>query len=621
MKQFFLCLTVFACFQVLSQNPNEKKVTSEISEVTVFMEGAQITRKKQIELPAGTTHISFVGLSPFIQGKSLQVTADRKIMILSAEHRQNFLDTIERSQNLKKLEKQLDDIIGRIKTQSTHLEIIAEKLGFLKDNRDIGGKNQPVSAADLRTASDYYGNSLTSLKMEELKRQEKLEELQNEKRSVEDQLRALLSNKDFAPGEVNVVVKSDKPVSTKITVSYLVNNAGWYPSYDIRAVDVNEPVTLVYHANVRQDTRVDWKDVKLKFSSANPNTSGTAPELQTWYLDYNSRPPSYERNINEVSGFVRDRNGDPIPGANVVVKGTSIGTQTNFDGFYSLAIPGDDSILSYTFIGMQTKNLPVRSSTQNVVLEEDTQALEEVVVVGYGGRKNNDIARALEGKAAGLILQDEEAVGIPLETVRNQTTVDFKIDMPYSVPSNNQGKTVEMTRYSLPATYRYYAVPKVEREAYLLASISDWEQYDLLAGEANIFFENTYVGKTLLDTRYASEELELSLGRDKNVMVNREKDRDFSDKRFIGSRKEETRRWKITVRNNKPSTINLVVLDQAPISRLDEIKVDIEELSGGQLDESTGIVTWELSLAPSETKELILEYTVTYPKRNTVIVE
>jgi hypothetical protein len=96
----------------------------------------------------------------------------------------------------------------------------------------------------------------------------------------------------------------------------LVANAGWFPSYDIRAKNINEPVQLIYKANVKQDTKVDWTNVKLKFSSADPNVSGVAPKLQTYFLNYNTLPPTYKLTTNSVRGKVVDSNGEPLPGAN-----------------------------------------------------------------------------------------------------------------------------------------------------------------------------------------------------------------------------------------------------------------------------------------------------------------
>ena len=203
----------------------------------------------------------------------------------------------------------------------------------------------------------------------------------------------------------------------------------------------------------------------------------------------------------------------------------------------------------------------------------------------------------------------------------NQTAVEFEIKTPYTILSDNKSITAEMDSYELTAQYEYFSIPKIDKDAFLLAYIRDWEKYNLLEGEANIFYENSFVGKTILDTRAMSDTLNISLGRDKNVQVKREKIKDFSTKKFLGSKKEETRVWKTTVRNNKKQTINMVLFDQVPVSTSQEIEVATENLFGGKLNKENGEVKWNFDLKPTEKKEVELKYTVKYPKDKNLIVE
>jgi hypothetical protein len=407
----------------------------------------------------------------------------------------------------------------------------------------------------------------------------------------------------------------------------MVKNAGWFPSYDIRAKSIQEPVQLVYKANVKQDTKVDWSNVKLKFSSATPNLSNITPELQTYYLNYNALPPNYKRYSNQVNGRVLDQAGEPLPGVNVLVEGTTIGTVTDVDGSYSLTVPNNAKEVTYSFIGFNSQTLPIIDGPMNVALDENAMALNEVVVTGYG---SINPLKSLAGRVAGITTKKEKdkitirgmsSLAIPTAKVENQTSVNFEIKTPYSIPSDSKNYAVEMERYELPASYQYYCVPKVDRDAFLLAYIVDWEKYSLLEGEANVFFENTYVGKTLLDVRFASDTLELSLGRDKQVSVNREKMEEYTDKQFIGNKKEDARAWKISVKNNKSQAINMIVLDQVPVSSMDEIEVDVRNISGAKHHPLTGEVKWELNLESSERKEFDLQYSVKYPKYKNLYLE
>ena len=152
-------------------------------------------------------------------------------------------------------------------------------------------------------------------------------------------------------------------------------------------------------------------------------------------------------------------------------------------------------------------------------------------------------------------------------------------------------------------------------------NISDWEDLNLLEGEANIFFENTYIGKTLIDTRTASDTLILSLGRDKSVTVKRELQKSNTSKRFIGSKKEENRSWKITVRNNKLSNINLQLVDQIPVSQSSDVEVKQQNISGAKMNSESGELIWNLTLPPKQNKEIDVQYMVKYPKSWNLIIE
>lgn len=621
MKTIHILLLVLLCGPIWSQTVSEKSVKTKVDEVTVFLDGAQIVRKKAVDLPKGETLLKFTDLSPFIEAKSVQVKAEGNLMVLSVNHQQNYLEEMEKSDELTYLEKQLKILEDNIELENTHLAIIKEELSFLQENRAIGGKNEQVSVSGLQQASEFYGRKLTSLKMKEIERANTLKSFNEQRADLENQISAQTSQRKYPTGEILVKVDAKQPGTFSLELIYLVGNTGWFPSYDIRAKNIDEPVRLVYKANVKQDTKVDWNGVNLKFSSGDPNVSGVAPELQTYLLDYNTLPPDYKLTTGSVRGKVTDRRGEPLPGVNIVVTGTTVGSVTDFDGNYSISIPKNSTQLTFSYIGYETLTQSITSSVMNIVLDESQVLLEEVVVTGYGAKERS---KKLQGRALGLNMDDsslKSSLAIPTVQVENQTTVDFEIKTPYTIRSDNKSYTVDMESYELPASFQYYCVPKIDRDAFLIARIVDWEKYNLLEGEANVFFEDTYVGKSLLDVRYASDTLEISMGRDKKVAVNREKLKDFTTKQFIGNKKEETRTWKTTVKNNKTRPISMVVLDQVPVSTLEEIEVNVQKTSGARQNQETGEIRWEFELRPNAEKELELKYTVKYPKNRNLIVE
>ncbi len=629
MRAINILLLSLISSNLFAQEIAEKEIETNVSGVTVFIEGAQVTRQKTIELAQGETVLKFNNLSPFIDAKSVQVKANGDVTVLSVNHQQNFLEELEKPDEVKTIESKIKDIDSKIELEKTHLSILNEQLTFLKDNRVIGGKNSELSVANLKETSEFYSAQLTDLMLKRIERNTTIEKLNEQKTNLENQLNTVSGKKEFPMGEILVKVEAKTKTSASMEISYLVENAGWYPTYDIRAKSINDPVEIIYKANVRQDTKIDWNNVNLKFSSSNPNTSGVAPELKTYFLDYNNFPPVYNTSINSVSGQVVDKDNQPLPGTTVMVPETTIGAVTDINGRYSITVPSNTDYLSFSFIGFETQTLPITSSVINVKMVENIMDLEEVMAVGYGVRGDTDFDDALHGKVAGVMVQgnsrmksrESESIAVPFNQTENQTTVDFEIKTPYSVKSDNKSYSVDMAVYQVPAYYQYYSVPKINSDAFLIANITDWEKYNLLEGEANIFFEETYIGKSLIDVRFASDTLQVSLGKDKNVSVSRESLKDFTTRQFIGSKKEETKSWRTTLRNNKSQEINMIILDQVPISKLEEIEVDVQDLSNGNQNKETGEIKWDFVLKPSDNKELNLKYSVKYPKSRSLIIE
>lgn len=207
------------------------------------------------------------------------------------------------------------------------------------------------------------------------------------------------------------------------------------------------------------------------------------------------------------------------------------------------------------------------------------------------------------------------------EVNETQTNLEFSIKLPYDIPSDNKQYTINIQDYNLPAEYEYYCAPKLDRESFLVARITGWENYNLISGEMNLFFEGTYVGKSYLNVRNTNDTLELSLGRDKSIVVTRVKLKDFTEERTIGSNKRETRAWEITVRNTKKLAVNLRLEDQLPVSMNKDIEVEPLEYSGGSLNKATGIITWRLKAEPAVDKKLRVSYAIRYPKDQRVYID
>lgn len=530
----FMSLTAVSAFSADA----EKEIKAAIKSVTVYPDRAQINHEGAIDLTAGRTILKLGGLSPYIDGQSIQVKGFGNFMILSVNHQNNYLQNLEDSPEVNKIRSQIEALQVKVEDEKAAIAVLKEKEAFLVANRAILAKETTFTIEQFRSVMDLYTNNMDQITMNTLKKNRLIKEYEKQITALQKQIADKTGKQQLPSGEISVTVSSEKPVSGRLTFSYVVTNAGWYPSYDIRVDDISKPVTLFYKANVFQNSGVEWKDVKISFSNATPWVSGNIPMLNPCFID-----------------------------------------------FYN-----------FFFVHLTGRASGVTRSVAPAAMEVAT----------------------LDNRPE---MKEMEAVPVAVEKQTGETTITFEVEIPYSIPSDGKIQTIEIQRTTAPAEYKYVTTPKLSPHAWLTGNIADWAQHGLISGEATLYFENTFVGKSYLNVNQLTDTLLVSLGTDNSILIKREKRQDFTSKRVLGSNKTETFSFLITIRNNKTVPVKITVYDQIPVSSNSGIDVESIDLSGGRHNSQTGEVRWDLELNPQESKQLVLTYSVRYPKDKTVILE
>ena len=610
------------------------KQTASINKVTVFTNGAQVERSKSVILVPGEQVVTFTGFSPYMDKKSLQVKAKGHLTILGVSERTAHPDSAAQIKKLHAAEDEVKAVERRIQQTKDEQEMLTAQLELVKTNCSVAGRTVATPLANIKELNAYYAQQVLSVKKHSQELEEQLQKLNDELKRKQNTCDSIAKLKLKNITEIDVKLEAKQAGRADFDITYYVKNAGWFPSYDIRSNSIKEPLQLSYKANIYQNTREEWKNVPVTLSSANPNRSNVAPQLKTYWLDYGLSAPTYsfDSDGSTVSGKIVDaEDGSPIVGASIIIKGTQIGTVSDIDGYYSITLPQDHRQLSFAYIGYQTQTRTATpGSTLNIRMKEDEQRLEEVTVVGYGtskkGRKSKgEVLKAKESipMMADLAVEEEmdESEVISVNQQQAQFGYEFDIKQLLTLPDGGKTTTTEIARHQLPATYEYRGIPKIDKESFLVADATDWQKLNLMEGEANVYFDNSFVGKSILDPNVSSDTLHFSMGRDQSIRIQRIKVSESSTRRFFGSNQEQTMKWRITVKNNRQESVNITVFDQAPISRNTSIEVSMEELSDGQFDKQTGIIKWPLQLQPGEQRDLILQYKVKYPKNRRLNIE
>ena len=227
-----------------------------------------------------------------------------------------------------------------------------------------------------------------------------------------------------------------------------------------------------------------------------------------------------------------------------------------------------------------------------------------------------DMAKPSDGPVDADGLTDEETPAQPEESTSGE---EFEITAPQSIVYGAEPQTLRYKEEQMEAIFQYHAVPKLDPGVFLLAKIPNYGRYGLLSGTAQIFFKDTYVGQSEIDTKTVSDTLLLSLGRDEDISIKRVKPTDLAyTPKFLNNYKRELVAYDIVVKNNKKIPINIEILDQIPVSKQAEITVELEEKSGAQYSADFGKLLWRLDIPAFNSKTLRFKYWLKYPKDKVV---
>lgn len=214
------------------------------------------------------------------------------------------------------------------------------------------------------------------------------------------------------------------------------------------------------------------------------------------------------------------------------------------------------------------------------------------------------------------------------ETAANFTTVinrvlsaEYKIDLPYTIESDEESHLVLVRNVDLSANYRYYTVPKIDPGVFLIAEVLKLEDLQLVPASANIFFDGTYIGETYIDPTAMNDTLKLSLGKDPNIIAKRILlKKDYKEK-VIGNDIERTYAYEISVKNLKAGTVELVIEDQVPVTTNGEIVIETINTDKANYDKTTGKLTWTVNLKTKATDKFTYSFKIKYPKDRNVILQ
>jgi uncharacterized protein (TIGR02231 family) len=538
-------------------------VKSTLHSVTVYTQGAQLQHKANYSIKAGLSEVIVEGISPQISAGTIQVKATGAVVILDSKYEYYYPQPAANSTSgeippkiraaIKALEDSIRIVNFELRDINDEIEVLVAARKIIISNGAVKGQGKVNDSIQLlKSTVDYYTTKVSELnkKISALDRQKvkktdlisdldtRLNDLQNyaEQNNPTPEIKGI--------PRIVITFMAKEVASGRIDLSYLASNAGWTPLYDIRSEATSGKISLTYKAQVRQQTGLDWNDVKLSISTNNPYANKTKPELSPWYIDYQE----FRKQLQEKSKLRSDAYTDDMPAVN-----------------------------------SNAMNMGFMYSTNGAALEPAALGAEAFTTI-----------------------------------VQQLISAEFKIDLNYSIASDNQVRMVLVKQSELNTSFRYYAVPKLDPGVYLVAQMTKLDELQLVPAKANIFFDGTYIGETYLDPTTMDDTLNLSLGKDPNIVVKRTLLKNQSKERIIQDKKERNFAYNIEVRNLKSSEIELIIQDQVPLTTNPEITIEKSNLGKGTIDEKTGLIEWKLKLKAKENQTFDYDFKVRHPKDKVV---
>lgn len=560
MKQI-LSVLLFLC---LANVWGENRVASDVKEATLYLTGAKLQNTANVSLVAGTNDLIFENLTPYVNGQSLQVKIKGNARLMSVKFRTHYPEQPKLDPRVKVyndsiiyfLDEQqlLTDERGILAQEEAFMMLFSNKIGNTTTSPD-GSTTTGMSSKEVTDFTTLYRGRLLEIKKRLLEITKIERKYTENMERLKEKIANLRPSTTKTSGEIVMQVNSPVAQSVEITCIYLTTAASWKPIYDISSEGTDKPVKLTYKAEIRQTTGLDWKNIKVHVSTANPFSNNSRPLLYPLYANF------------QIMHAYRDYDGD---------------------GRYE----------------------------EDEKIKEQTEAMRmaaPAVTSNMSQISTYDLSRAISDPNK-ISLNPIDKIDATTET-NNDTKIELDVPLTHTISANGEEHLVEVSENEIPATYEYHAVPKLDQHVFLLAKITNYGQYNIMPANANIFYQNTFIGQSFIDTKTVSDTLLLSFGKDENITVKRNKPQEVSNvPKIIGNNKKEVVTYEIVIKNNKPTAINIEILDQIPVSRTTDIEIELTDAGVANYVKDYGKLQWKLNIPANTSKKLYFSYTMKYPK-------
>lgn len=374
-----------------------------------------------------------------------------------------------------------------------------------------------------------------------------------------------------------------------------------------------------YYESKLTDVKKNILDYKIKLSKLNETTKKLTKKLDDLKKPYIRKPYYY------IEAFVNAETAGKYS-----LELTYFVTNAGWTPYYELRASSIDGPIDIIYkanvwqnTGYDWEDVQLSLSTRNPNMSNVLPILStwylRVINYNKGGEYDDALSPLSPGSSRGssmkeTVILDKSSMANVIGTVESKYfSEEYSPKANYSIKSDGLKRSITLNQDKMEAIYDYYAAPELDLDAFLTAKIPNWSKYRLLPGEANIYFEDSYIGKTNIDPYNSTDTLQLSLGRDKGVVIKRELQEDMTKTKFLSSNVQKTFGYKISIKNMKKNKIKLTLQERIPVSTHEDIEVSLLENSSGEFNKKNGFLKWIFEMEPNQTAERKFVYKVDAP--------
>jgi len=504
----------------------EIKKEIDVKQATVFLQGAKVFGSTNVTLQKGRNTVKIINLPNDLDENTYKINLEKNTTLLSITPQSNYLKNDELTDGEKKLDDERKKFQRQVNLLNIQIKNLTGEQNIINDNLKVSTNDKSTPQEQLIKLTEFYRKRMLEIDNQVF--------LLNEQKTTFDESIAKI-NKQFAEEQTHktqnrkellLEILAENEMNLNLGLSYIVSNAGWVPSYDLRALSTKKPLEIVYKGKIYQKTGQDWNNIKLFVSTYRPSFNQNRPILSPLYV------------------------------------------------------------------------------------AEYTAYNNEDAKVGYMQKAKAEISNSYQMRAEVASISQ-----IPVATVSdNQMNILYELNYNQTIISQEKEQYVILDKKNVEANFKYHTVPKLNNQVFLMAFVKNWQNLNIISGEANIYFEDNYIGKTNITSNYVKDEFPISLGVDERIVVKRIKLEDKTAQKSFNSNKWETESYEISIRNNTKENIELEVLDQIPLSENQKITVKTLNIGDGNYDDKTGSILWNRKINSGVSEKINFSYEVKYPK-------